>query len=228
VTIKPPLLFVAHGTREPAGPPEIGRIAEAVADHLGIAVHVAYVDVIGPTVAEALGAIRGRVVVLPAFLASGYHVRTDLPSQIEASGHGADVVVASALGPAAEVAQAMLERLRDVGWRRGDRVLFSAAGSSDPGALADVRRAAGLLGRRCDQWLSPSYITTARPLTADLCTEDQHAFIAPYLLAPGLFHRKLAELPVAGVAEPIGAHPRVIDLIARRYRAACQGGRSAA
>ena len=217
-----PLVLVAHGTREPSGPQEIEQIKKAVAEHLrGVPLRVAYVDVIGPTVADVLRRIDGPVVALPAFLASGYHVRTDLPDQIAESGRSADVQIAEALGPAPEIADAMVDRLTSAGWRPGNRVLFSAAGSSDQRALEDVRLAAHLLGRRCGQWLSPSYITTAQPLTAELCGAGKRPFIAPYLLAPGLFHRQLRELP-AEVADPIGAHPQVVRLIAQRYWAACQ------
>ncbi|QUH02771.1 sirohydrochlorin chelatase [Saccharopolyspora erythraea] len=224
-TVNTPLLLVAHGTRNPCGPREIDRIAQAAREVLDVPVHVAYVDVIGPTVGEALRAVGGPAVVLPAFLAAGYHVRTDLPEQL---GPDAEVAVCPPLGPAPELAEAMLDRLRDAGWRRGDRVLFSAAGSSDARALDDVRTAAQLLGRRCGQRLRPSYVTTARPLTAELCGDGARTFVAPYLLAPGLFHRTLAELPVAGVAEPIGAHPRVVELVARRYRNALERDASAA
>ncbi|GAA2792530.1 sirohydrochlorin chelatase [Saccharopolyspora taberi] len=219
-----PLLLVAHGTRDPAGPREIERIADAAARELDVPVHVAYVDVIGPTVAEAMREIGGPAVVLPAFLAAGYHVRTDLPEQLG----DAEAVVCPPLGPAPEIADAMLEQLSRAGWRPGDRVLFSAAGSSDERALDDVGEAAQLLGRRCGQWLRPSYVTTARPLTADCCPAAGRAFVAPYLLAPGLFHQRLRELPVTGVADPIGAHPKVIDLVVRRYRAAVGQDRSAA
>jgi sirohydrochlorin ferrochelatase len=225
---RPPLILVAHGTREPAGPWEIDRIAHAVSQRIGTSVYPSYVDVVGPTVADALADVRGPVVVLPAFLATGYHVRQDLPAQVAAAGSSAEVLMAPTLGPAPELAEAMLTRLREAGWRRGAPVLFSAAGSSDDTALVDLRWAAALLGRRCGQWLTPSFITTSRPLTADLCTVRQRAFVAPYLLAPGLFHRRLAGLAVSGVAEPIGAHPCVIDLIARRYEAAHRGERRAA
>lgn len=229
---RPPLILVAHGTREPAGPREIDRIARAASRRIGTAVYPSYVDVIGPTVADALTGIRGPVVVLPAFLAAGYHVRQDLPAQLAAAGCEADVFLATALGPAPELAEAMLTRLREAGWRRGDRVLFSAAGSSGDCALADSRSAAALLGRRCGQWLNPSFVTTSRPLTEELAghlrSARKHVFIAPYLLAPGLFHHKLTALPVSGVAAPIGAHPSVIELIARRYDAARRDGRCAA
>lgn len=215
------LLLVAHGTRDPAGPREIGRMADAVADRLPeVDVRVGYVDVIGPAVADVLRATSGPVVVVPAFLASGYHVRTDLPSQINASGRGAEVSVSPALGPDAAVTEAMWERLKAAGWKRGDRVVFSAAGSSDSHALAEVRAASHSLGRRCGQTLSPSYVGTARPLTAERCDGSGRTFVAPYLLAPGLFHRRLVDLPVTAVADPIGAHPHVVDLIVGRYRAA--------
>ncbi|WP_245775903.1 sirohydrochlorin chelatase [Saccharopolyspora flava] len=213
----PPLLLVAHGTRDPEGPRVIEQLAEATAAVLGVPVHVGYVDVIGPTVAETLERVPGPVVALPAFLAAGYHVRTDLPEQVASTGRE-DVTITAPLGPSPAITEALLDRLRQAGWRPGDRVLFSAAGSSDARALADVRAAARELGRRCGQWLNPSYITTASPATEDVCAPG--VFIAPYLLAPGLFHRRLAELASSGVADPIGVHPAVVDLIARRYRGA--------
>ena len=217
--VNPPLLLVAHGTRDPGGPRVVEELAEATSARLGVPVHVGYVDVIGPTVAEALASAPGPVVALPAFLAAGYHVRVDLPEQICATGRE-DVTITEPLGPAPEITEVLLDRLRAAGWRPGDRVLFSAAGSSDERALSDVRTAARLLSRRCEQWLTPSYITTASPATEALCGPDD--FIAPYLLAPGLFHRRLADLPVAGLADPIGVHPAVIDLVAQRYRCALQ------
>ncbi|RKT88337.1 Sirohydrochlorin ferrochelatase [Saccharopolyspora antimicrobica] len=211
------LLLVAHGTRDPAGPRVVERLAAAAAERLGVPVRVGYVDVIGPTAAEALESLDGPVVVVPAFLAAGYHVRTDLPGQIAACGRP-DVVLAPALGPAPKLVEAMRTRLDAAGWRPGKRIVLSAAGSSDARALADVRVAARLLGRRCGQWPVPSFVTTAAPATAEVCGPAD--FIAPYLLAPGLFHRRLAELPVAGLAEPIGDHPAVVRLVARRYRQA--------
>ncbi|WP_243787820.1 sirohydrochlorin chelatase [Saccharopolyspora gloriosae] len=218
-----PLLLAAHGTRDPAGPRVIERIAAAVAERTGIAVHVAYVDVIGPTVADALRGISGPVVAVPAFLAAGYHVRTDLPAQLAAAGRAGDVTTTAPLGPAPELAAAMLDRLTGAGWRAGTEVVFAAAGSSDRRALEDVRTAARLLGRRCGASLRPSYVSTATPLTEQVCRERPAAerIIAPYLLAPGLFHRKLSALPAQAVAAPIGAHPLLVDLIVRRYRATC-------
>ncbi|MDR7304418.1 sirohydrochlorin chelatase [Haloactinomyces albus] len=226
----PSLLLVAHGTREAAGPAVIERIAAAVQRRIGVDVRVAYVDVIGPTVAEALAAIRGPAVVVPAFLAAGYHVRHDLPAQIRNSRRGDEVVVTAALGPSPGLALAMGRRLHAAGWRRGDRVVFAAAGSSDPHALTEVATAADLLGRMLSPTgpaLTPTYITTASPSTSELLAQpgptDRPTLIVPYLLAPGRFHQWLQELGTDAVAEPIGAHPHVVELIVQRYRSAIRG-----
>lgn len=220
-----PLLLLAHGTREPEGPRVIERLAAATAQRLDVPVHVGYVDVIGPTVAEALSTMDGPIVALPAFLAAGYHVRTDLPEQIAATQRG-DVVITEPLGPAPEITTALLDRLTEAGWRPGRPVRFAAAGSSDERALTDVRTAADQLGRRCRQWLTPTYVTTASPATGEACRPTD--FIAPYLLAPGLFHQWLADIPAAGIADPIGVHPSIVDLVTRRYRATQTENASAA
>ena len=76
-----PLLLVAHGSRDEAAHACVGAIADAVRVALpGVPVRVGYVDVRAPTVADAAAGLPGAVVV-PAFLAAGYHVRTDLPAQ---------------------------------------------------------------------------------------------------------------------------------------------------
>ena len=75
-------LLVAHGTRKPDGVKMIGELAGRVSEQLGLPVHVAFVDVLGPTPEEVLRALPADrpVTVVPAFLASGYHVRVDLPA----------------------------------------------------------------------------------------------------------------------------------------------------
>lgn len=44
--------------------------------------------------------------------------------------------------------------------------------------------------------------------------------MASWLLAPGLFHRWLADAGADIVSAPIGAHPLLVELIAWRYLAA--------
>lgn len=222
-----PLVLTAHGTRNPRGVELVHALADAVRGR-GIDTAVAFVDVLGPTPAEVLREITGPAVLVPAFLASGYHVRTDVPAGIAESGH-ADVTVSAALGPDPVLAQVLVSRLAAAGHRPGDAVVLVAAGSSDPLALADVATAAGLLavalGDALPAPVEVGYVATASPKVDEVVgvlRERGHARVAlaPYLLAPGLFHDKLAAVGADVVAEPLGLDERVVDLVVARYRAA--------
>lgn len=211
------LVIAAHGTRSPAGAATVHDLADQVRDLLPeTGVRVAFADVRAPDVTTVLRAVRGPAVVVPMFLAGGYHVRVDVPAQLAAAGR--DAVLTPHLGPAASLVAAMHDRLREAGWRPGDTVVMAAAGSSDPRALAEVRRAAVLLGARTGGPVRVGYAATARPRVADLvAAAPGRVAVASWLLAPGLFHRAVAGCGADVVAAPLGAHPRVADLVARRY-----------
>lgn len=217
------IVLVAHGTRDPAGPRVIETLAARVRA-AGASVRVAYADVRRPDVTSVLESVRGRqAVVVPAFLASGYHVRTDIPAQIAASGHP-DVVLARAFGAAPELVDAMRDRLEWAGYRPGDAVVLAAAGSSDARALAEVRSAARALATQLGAPVRVGYAATARPSVADAVAyargRGRRVAVASWLLAPGLFQRRLDDAGADVVAEPLGVHPGVVDLVLRRYREA--------
>jgi sirohydrochlorin ferrochelatase len=46
--------------------------------------------------------------------------------------------------------------------------------------------------------------------------------VATWLLAPGLFHTRLADAGADVVAAPLGAHPDVVAAVVARYRASRQ------
>ncbi|MEU8898362.1 sirohydrochlorin chelatase [Nocardia sp. NPDC048505] len=246
----PALVLVAHGTRSARGVEMIAALAEAVSVELGVAVsgrdaagprrdgadapsavRTAFVDVLGPSPAEVLRALRTEsesvpAVVVPAFLASGYHVYQDVPREVAESAHPA-VVVTPAMGPDPALARIMAMRLRAAGWRPGDAVVFAAAGSSDARARHDVRRAAAMLTERLGVAVRIAYVATGAPrvpeVVADLRDSGaERVFVASYLLAQGLFQQRLHEAGADGVAEPIGVHPAVVRLIAERYRTAAR------
>ncbi|KAA2263851.1 sirohydrochlorin chelatase [Solihabitans fulvus] len=223
------LVLVAHGTRDPAGAAAVDEIAAAVRSRLGgVPVAVAYADVRRPDLADVLGETPGPVVLVPAFLAAGYHVRVDLPAQLAACGRP-EVLVARPLGPDPAVVDAVYARLAAAGWRRGDAVVLAAAGSSDARALAGTRRAAALLAARVGGPVAVGYVATASPTVAEaVAASGGRAAVASWLLAPGLFHRSLDDVGAAVVADPIGAHPALVDAVLRRYRAALGAARHAA
>ncbi|KAA0111820.1 sirohydrochlorin chelatase [Mycolicibacterium sp. P1-5] len=216
----PDLVLVAHGTRNPLGLATITEIASAVAEHVG-PVRTAFVDVLGPNPRELLADSAAPTVVVPAFLASGYHVNTDLPARVTESGHP-DVTITPALGPDPVLAQIMHSRLLEVGWTPGDVVVMAAAGSSDPAARRELTRAAGLLAELVGE-VHLGFVATGLPTVADLAARirrsGRRVFIASYLLAPGVFHTKLAGCGAHAVTDPLGSHPDLVRLLAHRFTA---------
>jgi len=131
------LMLVAHGTRKQQGVAMIGDLADQVSQTLGQPVHVSFVDVLGPTPSEVLTQIAEPTIVVPAFLSRGYHVTSDIPTHVDASGHP-DVTVTEALGPGPQLVRVLADRLMESGWRQDDSVILAAAGTSDPGAQRDL------------------------------------------------------------------------------------------
>ncbi|MFW0794933.1 sirohydrochlorin chelatase [Gordonia sp. CPCC 205515] len=214
-------ILVAHGTRSAHGVGTIARLAEQVSARLG-PTRTAFVDVLGPSPSEVLADIDGPAVLIPAFLASGYHVRVDIPAHVDASGHS-HVHLCDSLGPDPVLADVMGDRLVAAGWRPGDAVVLAAAGSSDSLALADVGVAAAQLGHLLGTSVDVGYVATAQPAIADVVSATRartgrRVFIASYLLAPGLFHGRLETVGADGVAAPLGADPRIAELIVARYQ----------
>jgi sirohydrochlorin ferrochelatase len=206
------LVLVAHGTRDPAGAATAEQLARCLAERTRVV--LAYADVRRPNLTDALAEVPDRVVVVPAFLAAGYHVRVDLPEQIERSGR-AGVILADPLGPAPGVVAAAVDRLRAAGWRPSDDVVLAAAGSSDHRAVADVHRAATLLSGQVGRPVRIGYIATGHPSVAEVVTE--RTAVVSWLLAPGVFHQWLTRSGARVVSEPIGAHPLLVDELWQRY-----------
>lgn len=215
------IVLVAHGTRDPSGAVVTERLATRVRSRARtVPVRVAYADVRGPDVMTVLrGCVRPTVVV-PAFLASGYHVRTDIPAQIADSGHDR-VRMSEPFGGARELVALLVTRLRQAGYRHGDRVVLAAAGSSDPDARAEVRLVAARLGRELDTPVRVGYAATARPSVADAVADARlggyRVAVASWLLAPGLFQQRLTDSGADVVAGPLGAADNVAELVLRRY-----------
>lgn len=198
------LIVVAHGTRDPAGVAVARRLAAAVG------AEVAFVDVLGPRLRDVLARVPGPVTVVPAFLAVGHHVRVDLPREVAASGRD-DVTVTDPLGPA--VVPAAADRLRAAAWLPGDAVVLAAA-SAEPRAVLDVRRAARELAAVLRYPVDICSVPSLPSVVARLHAAGRRVAVAPWLLAPGVFHRAASGCGAEVVAAPLGVHPAVVARLA--------------
>jgi len=219
------LLLVAHGTRKQSGVSLIADIAAEVSTALERPVRVAFVDVLGPTPAELLSATLDRPTVLvPAFLARGYHVSSDIPAHVSASGHG-DVTVTRALGPDPQLIRVLVDRLIESGWQLDDSVILAAAGTSDPAAQRDLHTTATWLSATIGSRVELAYAATGEPRVADavsaLRRRGGRVVVASYLLSDGLFQDRLRDSGADLVTDPLGTHPGVTRLIASRFQRAC-------
>jgi sirohydrochlorin ferrochelatase len=213
------LVTVAHGTRFGPGNEVADSVTRQAARMLGVPGTASYVELCAPSFASVMAAATGPTVVVPLLLSTGYHLRVDLPEASALSRH--DTVLAPALGPHPLLAAAQVSRLVAAGARRGQPVVLVAAGSTDPAAEADLRCAAGLLA---EAWAGPVEVATLsgrgrRPASV----VRPGVAVSPYLLAPGHFaSRARTEALAAGaavVADVIGAHEYVAQLVASRFRA---------
>ncbi|HET8600941.1 MAG TPA: CbiX/SirB N-terminal domain-containing protein [Segeticoccus sp.] len=233
-TRSPSLVLAAHGTHRPEGPRTLAALADLARHRLpGTSVAVGFVDVIGPTVADVVAvrlAEHACAVVVPVFLGTGHHVEVDLPKV--AAGREDRVLVTPALGPVPEVVRAVADRLRQAstagsaanGQRRlPDAVVLAAAGStrerSRRESAAAARSLASLLGRP----VTVGFASGAGPSVVEAVWRARAVEgaatvgVASYLLAPGVFQERLGASGADVVAQPIGAHPAVADLVVRRY-----------
>ena len=220
-----PLVLLAHGSRRPGPSSVLSRTAERVAAILpGVEVRTGYVELQPPDPATALEGLVDPV-VLPFFLARGYHVVHDVPAAVERHGSG---TVTGHLGVEEHLVEAVAQRLREASAPLGgiaglDHIVLGAAGSRQGAALEEVEAITHLLEARLGRKVTPAYLSAARPSVRDAVSSARaqgarRVGVATYLLAEGRFHRTLHSTGADVVAAPIGDHPAVAELVALRYR----------
>ncbi|MDN4162531.1 sirohydrochlorin chelatase [Nocardioides abyssi] len=172
-------------------------VAREVTRRAASALGVPAVATWGADLPAALRRVGGSSVVVPLLLVD-------------------DGAVGRALGPHPLLAAAQASRLLAAGARPGRPVVLVGTAP-----VARLERAATLLA---DTWTGPVQVATLHPdgpAPAEVVRTG--SVVAPYLLAPGPAHDRIrAEATAAGaavVADPIGAHRFVADLVARRFRA---------
>ncbi|NYH55115.1 sirohydrochlorin ferrochelatase [Nocardiopsis arvandica] len=220
----PTLLLAVHGTRDPHGTAVAHSLALRVAEVTHRPTRLAFADVLAPSVGDVAATIPGPLVAVPAFLASGYHVRTDIPRQLALAGR-ADAVITPALGDHPAVLDTAVRRLAQAGHRPGDAVVLACAGTFDPHARAELDQARARMSQRLGAPVSLGFIATGHPTPAQQVRRlrsqgHPRVALASWLLAPGLFHDRLAGAGADVVARPLCPDPAIAHAVAARYHQA--------
>lgn len=222
---RPRLVTVAHGTRLSSGNLVSAAITSRAARRLRVPSVAAYVELCEPSLTDVMAGSQAASVVVPLLLSTGYHVKHDIPGAV--AGAAAPTALTRPLGPHPLLAEVMCQRLLGAGARAGDPVVLVAAGSQDADAAADLAAAGSMLAAR---WGAPVSVATisgqGRPVgeAVEGLRGAGRVAVAPYLLSPGFFSRRaraLADTAGATVmADVLGDHPLVAELVVRRYLAA--------
>lgn len=226
----PPLIGLAHGSRDPRAARMIAEVMRAVqALRPGLIAAPAFLDLSEPDLTAAVAALQqdgpiAEAIVLPLLFTEAFHASVDAPTAVreaeEATG------AALRLGCILGMGDAVLRALEDSAGRAHigahEAILLLAVGSSRDSANDAVKELA-------DRWsmLRPGpvwagFATSGEPqATAVLeraTKERRRLGVVPLFLAPGLLldaiARKAMELDME-VAEPLGT--ALAGLVLQRY-----------
>ncbi|MGW9195814.1 sirohydrochlorin chelatase [Micromonospora chersina] len=238
LTAEPPVVLVAHGSRDPRAAAATRALARAVAAaRPGVPVLPSWLDHTDPGPAAVLrdlaAAGHSRAVLVPLLLTAAYHRKVDIPAAVAEAGAAIDVRVTDVLGPAdgtvdARLLAGLCRRLTEAEPGGVDAVVLAAAGTRDPRARGSVGRVAAALGAELGVPCRVSYASAAPPgagvaVSRLRAAGARRVAVAAYFLAPGLFHDAVrSEAERAGavaVAEPLTDLSELADLVLRRVDA---------
>lgn len=231
------LAAISHGTNYPAGQAAVQGLVELTVRKAAGAdsvtdIQLGHVDVQQPDPAAVLSAYAPDepAVLVPLLLSAGFHVNVDLREAADAAGR--PVVVSGALGPDIRLIDALEQRLSESGADPAtDSFILGAAGSSNAGAVKDVKTTARMLSERLDCPVQDSYLSFAHPTVHDAVSAAREAnpgkriVIASYLLAPGYFQnmmaRQGADVATGPLLDVIGGNadvpPGLPDMVLERF-----------
>lgn len=245
----PALLLIAHGTRDPAGAVEMDRLLGHLRQRLRAPIGAAWLeDFAEPdpvTATERLVADGAtHVVTLPFLVLGAGHAKTDVPWHVVALRerfpqlvvtHGRILGLHTRLF---ELAHARIDAAAPDGDRRGEVLLVTGAGSSDPDANGDLNKAARVLAERTGhRWCEIGYAGVTWP-RADAVLARLHQAGArrivrfSWSLLAGVLEQRVDGWAAQAAqrdglrirdAGRFGPDPLVADAVLDRYREALHG-----
>ena len=197
-----PLVLAAHGSADPRYPAVFDWIADrVVGNRPDLDVLVGHLDHCSPRLADLPTA--GSVVV-PMLLGSSFHLTVDVPAAAP------EAIIAAPIGPDPRLMAVVADRLAAAGWTSGMPVTLAAVGEMS------LTEAATQLAGLLDVEVTPAVVGSDDPPFV----VTPGSAVASYLLAPGRFADVIAGCGAPVVSAPIGADPRVADVVMSRYHEA--------
>jgi sirohydrochlorin ferrochelatase len=235
----PPLVLIAHGSRDPRSASTMRRLASRVRASWAGPVSAAFLDFNLPGVPSVLRGLAPGAsapsVVVPCLLTSAHHGRVDVPQVLADA--GVPTRLTPVLGPATpadepdpRLVAALRRRLSELD-ASFDALVLIAAGTSYAAARSTVDAVAGSLGRALDMPCLVGYASASAPTPAEAVAElrrrgASRIAAASYFLAPGrLYDVAATSARAAGavaVAGPLGPADEIVRLILARAQAPAQ------
>ncbi len=251
--MKPAVLFVGHGSRDPDGTAEFLRVVELFrARDPGRVVEAGFLEFARPVIADGVSRVVERgaqtVAVLPGMLMAAGHAKNDIPSEIhEARRRYPDVAFHYGrhlhLHPnVIELCRRRVEeaeRAAEPADRKDALLLVVGRGSSDPDANADVAKLARMLGEGMGfGWAAAAYIGVTTPLLPEALERCRRmgyrrVVVFPFFLFTGVLEKRIRrQTEEFGRQHPgteflcagyLDAHALLLDAFAERAEEAVHG-----
>ncbi|HLL34017.1 MAG TPA: sirohydrochlorin chelatase [Streptomyces sp.] len=231
--VRPVLVVVAHGSRDPRHAATVHALVERVrAERPGLRVETGFLDFNIPSVQGVLESLAAEgvrdVVALPLLLTRAFHAKADIPAVLREAPSRLRIHQAEVLGPSPLLLAALERRLYEAGLTPADKsstgVVLASAGSTDPEAIAVIAEIAREW--RHTGWCAvrPAFASASLPRTEDAVRELRAAgcarvAVAPYVLAPGFLPDRIARGAADAdvLADVLGPAPEVARLLLERY-----------
>ncbi len=223
------MLVVGHGTADPVGAEETRQVTALVAGMLpNVAVELGFLEVIGPTIGEALDRLASRgcaeVVAAPLLLFTAGHARRDVPEAVRDGAARAGLVVqqSDSLGSHPDILALTQQRRREALASlatvpaANTVLLMIGRGSSDPTAHRQLHDFA-LASNPCQARIELGFVAAARPTLQEAIENAaagahvgsgdsvRRVVVQPHLL----FRGHVEEQVTAAVARGRQAHPGI-------------------
>jgi sirohydrochlorin ferrochelatase len=222
------VILLGHGSPDLRAAAGLRRLASSVQERLdGVRVEPAFLDHNIPDLSDACRWLvedgHTDAVVVPAFLSTAFHVRSDVPGAVAAARaeSGITLTTAEALGPDPSLLAAIEGELPA---RRP--VVLAAAGTTDTRAQAALDRVARRWSTTRGTEVAVAYASIAAPDVVSAIEDlrdrtGQEPAVASFVLFDGVLPDRIRTAAgVLACSPPLGDLPETADLVVARVREA--------